>query len=148
MEAIRGFFNENHYLSNFHLCEVHYEGLTYKSSEAAYQSAKTLDMNIRHNFTWMIPSFAKAEGKLLEKQFNLFRQDWYTIKYDIMFDIVTDKFTRHEDLKQKLIDTKNVYLEETNHWKDTFWGVCDGIGKNNLGKILMQIRNNLITNNK
>jgi len=27
-----------------------------------------------------------------------------------------------------------------NHWGDRYWGVCDGKGENNLGKIQMGIR--------
>jgi predicted NAD-dependent protein-ADP-ribosyltransferase YbiA (DUF1768 family) len=36
--------------------------------------------------------------------------------------------------------TKEKLLIEGNYWKDTFWGICDGIGKNYLGKILMEVR--------
>jgi hypothetical protein len=59
--------------------------------------------------------------------------------------IVTDKFTRHEYLKNKLIETGDVKLEEGNFWCDVYWGVCycekcDGKGKNALGQILMEIR--------
>ena len=43
-------------------------------------------------------------------------------------------------LNTLLQETQNKYLEETNHWNDTFWGVCNGIGENMLGKILMEIR--------
>jgi hypothetical protein len=43
-------------------------------------------------------------------------------------------------LNTLLQETQNKYLEETNHWNDTFWGVCNGIGENRLGKILMEIR--------
>jgi hypothetical protein len=32
------------------------------------------------------------------------------------------------------------YLEETNIWKDTFCGVYNGVGENNLGKIIMKTR--------
>ena len=35
------------------------------------------------------------------------------------------------------------YLEEGNTWHDTYWGVCNGKGKNKLGKILMQVREEL-----
>jgi predicted NAD-dependent protein-ADP-ribosyltransferase YbiA (DUF1768 family) len=31
-------------------------------------------------------------------------------------------------------------LVEGNWWNDTFWGVCNGVGENNLGKLLMKIR--------
>jgi hypothetical protein len=31
-------------------------------------------------------------------------------------------------------------LIEGNTWGDTFWGVCNGVGENNLGKTLMNVR--------
>jgi len=31
-------------------------------------------------------------------------------------------------------------LIEGNTWGDTYWGVCRGRGSNNLGKLLMKIR--------
>ena len=39
-----------------------------------------------------------------------------------------------------LLDTGDKFIEETNWWKDQFWGVYNGVGENNLGKILMRIR--------
>ncbi len=30
--------------------------------------------------------------------------------------------------------------EETNTWHDTYWGVCNGVGKNMLGIQLMRVR--------
>lgn len=34
-------------------------------------------------------------------------------------------------------------LIEGNYWHDTYWGVCEGVGENHLGKLLMEIRNEL-----
>lgn len=31
-------------------------------------------------------------------------------------------------------------IVEGNQWHDTFWGVCNGVGQNNLGQILMNVR--------
>ena len=56
---------------------------------------------------------------------------------------VSGKFAQNPDLLQKLLDTGDAHLEETNTWKDTFWGVCKGEGQNNLGKILMSVREEL-----
>jgi len=44
------------------------------------------------------------------------------------------------ELRHLLIATGDSYLEETNTWNDQFWGVCDGEGKNMLGKFLMKVR--------
>ena len=57
-----------------------------------------------------------------------------------MEQILWAKFEQNPGLKEKLINTGDAYLEETNTWNDTFWGVCKGKGQNNLGKILMKIR--------
>jgi predicted NAD-dependent protein-ADP-ribosyltransferase YbiA (DUF1768 family) len=34
-------------------------------------------------------------------------------------------------------------LVEGNYWHDTFWGVCNGVGENYLGEILMHVRQEL-----
>ena len=39
--------------------------------------------------------------------------------------------------------TNDAYLEEGNTWGDKIWGTVNGQGANNLGKILMQIRDEL-----
>jgi hypothetical protein len=46
-------------------------------------------------------------------------------------------------LKQLLLATGDKELIEGNTWGDTFWGVCNGIGQNHLGKILMAKRTEL-----
>jgi predicted NAD-dependent protein-ADP-ribosyltransferase YbiA (DUF1768 family) len=47
-----------------------------------------------------------------------------------------------------LIDTGNEELCEFNTWGDTFYGVCNGVGKNILGKLLMEIRDEEIRKDK
>lgn len=45
-------------------------------------------------------------------------------------------------LMSELIDTYPKQLIEGNNWNDRYWGVCNktGIGQNQLGKALMEIR--------
>jgi len=140
-ENVKGFFGDYRYLSNFHLAEVWYEGILYPSTEHAYQAAKSIDINIRNEFLSETCNGAKNKGRKIEV-----RENWDTIKYDVMFTVIYDKFYRHPELRQQLLLTGNKYLEETNHWKDVYWGVCDGVGKNILGKILMSVRD-IIKNN-
>jgi len=47
-------------------------------------------------------------------------------------------------LAAKLIATAPKHLEEQNDWNDRFWGTVGGFGKNNLGKLLMGVRDRLI----
>ena len=135
---VKGFFNEYRFLSNYELGNVLYEGIIYPSSENAYQAAKSIDPKIGERFINVGTNDAKKMAKSITV-----REDWDEIKYDVMYNIVLDKFTRNSELGDKLIETSDKYLEETNHWKDTTWGVCDGVGKNWLGKILMDVRNTI-----
>lgn len=135
---VKGFFGEYRWLSNFHDCQVVYEGLEYLNSEAAYQAAKTDDMFTKQQYQKMSGNESKKASKDLR-----ITREWDTIKRRVMYDILKDKFTRNEDLKEKLLETGSKYLEETNYWDDTFWGVYMGKGKNHLGELLMKVRNEL-----
>lgn len=147
--AICSFDNEYSFLSNFYPCGVEFEGMLYPSSEAAFQAAKTLDLDIREEFTVMGPGEAKRAGRKLT-----LRPDWEKKKYLIMLKIVRSKFQGNKDLRAKLLATGDEYLEEGNHWHDNIWGrcTCDRCTQarargaeslNSLGKILMQVRNEL-----
>ena len=59
---INKFRGANRFLSNFYETSVEWEGLTYPSSEAAFQAAKTLDQEDRKRFQTMVPTVAKREG--------------------------------------------------------------------------------------
>lgn len=59
-----------------------------------------------------------------------------------MKNLLQIKFSE-DPYKTKLICTYPQSLVEGNTWNDTYWGVCNGIGDNNLGKLLMQVRDQL-----
>ena len=125
------------FLSNFYPAEVlmrnypPYDPYVYPTVEHAYQAAKTLDLEERS----LIYNCANAAGaKKLGRKLVL-RNDWEQIKLDLLLQ----KFSK-VDSKNKLLATGNTQLIEENDWKDTFWGVCKGIGDNHLGKLLMEIR--------
>lgn len=82
------------------------------------------------------------EANLLGKKVHL-RQDWEDAKVRIMYEICLAKFSQHPKLKERLLVTGNAFIEEDNDWCDTEWGVCNGYGKNRLGKILMLVRRDL-----
>jgi ribA/ribD-fused uncharacterized protein len=137
-ENIKGMFGVHRYMSNFEVCDVYFDGDLYGSSEAAYMAGKTLDPAIRKQFqksSGITPSEARKYGQMI-----VVRPDWDKVKYDTMAAVVFDKFCRNKDLRDKLLSTGDKYIEETNHWGDQFWGVCDGQGENNLGKIIMSVR--------
>lgn len=142
MKAIKGFFKEYRFLSNFHTCNIVYQGDIFTSTEAAYQARKCKNQ-IDYQLFWdngicVRPNIAKTLGLKVQLV-----DDWDDIKLRVMKEVNLLKFAI-PDLKEKLIATGDAYLEETNNWNDVYWGVCNGIGENNLGKILMEIRNGLL----
>lgn len=136
-KAIKGFFGGYRWLSNFHPCYIEYSGEAFPSSENAYQFAKCANIEERSVFLDCTPFEAKKHGSKVK-----LRGDWDHYRLVVMRDILIDKF-RDPYLRDLLLKTGDRYLEETNWWNDTYWGVCKGIGENNLGKILMELRENL-----
>lgn len=133
MNKISSFRGQYDFLSNFYESVVVWEGLAYRNAESAFQAAKVF--NDRERFIGLSGSEAKRLGRHVP-----LRKDWEQVKIDTMHSIVLCKFQQNENLRQKLIATGGAYLEEGNTWGDTFWGVCNGDGANNLGRILMQVR--------
>ena len=138
MNKINSFRDNYYFLSNFYECPVTYNGLTYRNNEAAFQAQKCINPKDREQFCNISASESKKLGRTV-----CLRKDWEDIKIQIMKDIVMAKFTQNEDLKEKLLSTGNIYFEEGNTWGDRIWGTVNGVGANNLGKILMNVRKEL-----
>ena len=138
-EVIDRFRGEFDWLSNFFLCRVEFEGMNFSNVEAAFQAAKCLDMKERERFFGLSGGQAKRLGRRVE-----LRSDWEDVKIDIMRQVLKSKFTQNPELREKLIATGVTELIEGNNWNDRFWGVCRGVGQNHLGKLLMEIRAELV----
>lgn len=138
-EKICGFFNEHRWLSNFYPSPILYKDWIWPTVEHAYQASKTTSRALRYTIRKQTtPGRAKRIGSQIEVS-----EEWNTARIVVMKRLVRYKFQQHPDLAELLIATGDAYLEETNPWGDTFWGVCNGKGKNVLGKILMSIREEL-----
>lgn len=132
-------FNDKYFfLSNFFEYVIVFEGNVYKSTEHAYQAQKALDIG---EFEIIRATKTPGEAKKLGRGVFM-RKDWDDIKVGVMRDILWAKFS-NPDLGKKLLSTGTAQLIEGNNWKDYFWGVCDGKGENMLGKLLMEIREEL-----
>jgi|GEM_PF-713368 len=136
--VINEFRGKYYFLSNFYNAPVTYEGITYLNNESAFQSAKTCEYDKRLKFANLDSSSAKRKGRNIK-----LKHGWDIIKFDIMYEICLAKFTQNQDLREKLLATGGEHLEEGNTWGDKIWGTVNGIGQNNLGKILMRVREEL-----
>lgn len=71
------------------------------------------------------------------------RDDWEEVKVDIMRMAVRAKILAHESLQELLLGTGDEMIIEA-AGRDYFWGAGkDGSGQNWLGKILMEVREEL-----
>jgi ribA/ribD-fused uncharacterized protein len=134
--AINSFSGPHAFLSNFHPVTVVLDGVQYPTLEHAYQAAKTTSPEQRDVIRRaMSPAHAKRLGRSVT-----LRPDWDDRKLETMRDLVAKKFAPGTILATQLLATGDEYLEEGNWWGDKFWGVCNGVGRNYLGKLLMAQR--------
>ena len=135
MKKINRFIGDYSVFSNFYESPIWDDGIEYPTVEHYFQAMKTLDPNQRRTISMAAtPGAAKRMGRRVK-----LRDDWEQIKERYMLFALRQKFSSG-DCKKALLATGNIYLEEGNTWNDTYWGVCKGVGKNRLGYLLMQVR--------
>lgn len=147
MKTEKGFREEYSFLSNFAYFEKHmrYGSLTFISNEHFYQAMKFPKDSIRRLEIANHPS--KGLKKFVNSLKSEWRAEWDDVKLHVMEYGLRYKFSdNNPTLKQKLIDTQGVELVEYNWWEDIYFGVSlkTGEGENNLGKLLMKIREEIV----
>lgn len=145
-DAILEFTGEYHFLSNFEPCTFVWDGITWPSSEHAYVAAKTLDQDYKLIISKIsTPTEVKRLGR---SKLITIRPDWENeeLRCNFMLEITWAKFSQIQTFGDRMLATGERELQEGNSWNDTFWGICpvgSGLGKNNLGKVLMKNRTRL-----
>ena len=124
------------FLSNFHPCVVQYGLHNYATVEAAYQAAKTFNLDDQHRIREAAnPFIAKRLGQTVD-----IRPDWERVKRQVMAELLFQKFIINVEFRQKLLATDERELIEGGV-NDAYWGVDKyGHGQNHLGKLLMATR--------
>jgi ribA/ribD-fused uncharacterized protein len=124
------------YMSNFYPAKFYLDGKWWKTTEAYYQAMKTENVEdqekIRNAKT---PKQARDLGQKVEMH--------KFFKDEVMYDCVLAKFVQNHDIREYLLKTGDEELIEDSS-VDAYWGCgADGTGKNMLGKILMEVREEL-----
>ena len=135
---IKEFSGTYEFLSNFWHSPFIHEGIEYPTNEHFFQAMKTLDPKER---MWIAsaetPGIAKRRGRSCT-----LRSDWEAVKEQVMLTGLRSKFNQ-PTLRTMLLMTGDQELVEGNWWGDTYWGVCNGVGRNRLGVLLMQVRDEI-----
>jgi ribA/ribD-fused uncharacterized protein len=139
--------NEKPYgaFSNLFRRPITFEGETFPTSEHAYQAGKPRRSEVRK---WLMA--APSPALLAMAAHGLYQweivPDWSKVKFDRMRDILWAKFTQHLDLAELLLSTGDALLIETttvDNPVNRLWGEVNGIGRNLLGQMLMEVRERL-----
>ena len=120
------------FLSNMYPCEIVIGKYVFSCVEAAFAACKCPERV--NEFVGLNGFDARALGRKVK-----LCPEWDKKKVGYMKKILEYKF-KNPELMKKLKDTGDMYICEENSWGDRFWGVCNGEGKNVLGKLLMEIR--------
>lgn len=126
------------HLSNFYPCVLYLDGKKYSTVEHAYWAYSTLDLKLREDVRQCVkPGDARRLAKTFEK-----RTDWEEFRIPHLRRLLIMKF-ENPLLLPLLVQTGDADLVFKNTWGDTLLGVCKGVGENWLGRILMELRDQL-----
>ena len=136
-DVINRFKGEYDFLSNRFPCRVLWEGLEFRSAEAAFQASKCQDEKERKVYAGCSTDKAILKGKD-----QIPYPGWAEAQLGIMESILLAKYEQNPFLMQKLVDTGSCVLLNGNNKQETFWGIdlYSWIGENHLGRIIMNIR--------
>ena len=138
---INKFEGEYAFLSNFAYSPISDGNIMFPTVEHYFQAAKTLNMK---DYEAIAAADTPGQAKRLGRNVEL-REDWEKVKEQTMLDALRKKFEK-PSFRTRLLATNNEELVEGNYWHDNTWGDCycdhckDIKGKNLLGKLLMQVR--------
>lgn len=130
------------FLSNFYPAVTPHRGHLFPTSEHAYMAAKTHDQAA---IAAILATADPAEAQQIAAAATHV-EDWGAVKFGVMEEVVTAKFTHNPQLAGELVATAGSMIVEGNTWHDQTWGscTCDGHcdvpGGNALGVILMMVR--------
>lgn len=131
--------------SNLYRREIQFEGERYPTSEHAYQAGKPRKPEVK---AWLMA--APSPALLAMAAHGLYYWDvtpgWSLMKFDRMRRVLRAKFTQHEDLRELLLSTRVSRLVESpsiDNPVNRLWGEVNGVGRNMLGVMLMELRDEL-----
>ncbi|XWV25060.1 hypothetical protein QJ856_gp0717 [Tupanvirus deep ocean] len=130
--------------TNFYAVAIHIDGIWWPTTEHYFQAQK-----FSPNYPLIVNEIATAVQPrdafdISRKYASYVRSDWNNgYKDSVMLKALEAKFTQHTNLRKLLISTGDYELVE-HTINDKYWGDNgDGTGQNQLGKLLMQVRDKI-----
>ena len=147
---------ENGYLSNWYFSTFIIDDITYSSMEQYMMYQKAICFNDIEISKKILATDNVSKIKQLGRKVSNYDENyWNGVRQIIVYEGLIAKFSQNEELKTKLIETKDYYLAEC-AVKDRIWGIGLSMtdpnrfnkelwnGKNLLGYALMKVRDKLL----
>lgn len=152
---ISAFQGDKDPLSNMYFCEIHSEGKIWHSSEQFYLYKKAIHHDAHDIADKILQTSNGYQMKVISKDIKT-KYSWYDIRVEVMEQILELKLENSLEFRRKLANSNDKLLVYSDKY-DKFWGcgleksvacVTDPQkfpGQNQLGQLLMEIRNNKLT---
>ena len=131
--------------SNLYRRSIIFEDEEFATSEHAYQAGKARKPAVRR---WLME--APSPALLAMAAHGLYYWDiapgWSATKFARMRAVLRAKFTQHPDFRELLLSTGDARLVESasvDNEVNRLWGEVAGVGRNMLGVMLMELRDEL-----
>lgn len=127
--------------SNFKAYPIELNDKTWPTVEHYFQAQKFAGTEHEEELrTTESPMVVARKGRARTRPL---RPDWEEVKDGIMREAVIAKFNQHPELCELLLSTGDEEIVEKTT-RDYYWGCgTDGTGRNMLGRILMEVRQEL-----
>lgn len=154
-EDINGVYFKSGYPSQWYEATFDIGGIKYNCCEQRMMHMKALYFNDNETAALIMQTNQPKEQKKLGRLVKNFDETkWNEIADEIVYEANIAKFSQNEDLKKRLLATKNKQFVECSPY-DTIWGnglditttlktpMSEWLGTNRLGKALMRVRDTL-----
>lgn len=152
-DTVYAFFGPEHFMGNWYPAPFVMDGNHYATAEHGFMAGKALlfgdDVNLARILKTTSPRYAKICGR---KVAGFTDAVWDQNKYDIMLRVSRAKYEQNPELAAALVATHPKQIAEGSPY-DKVWGTgrnisvldpAKWVGQNLLGRVLMQVRDELI----
>jgi ribA/ribD-fused uncharacterized protein len=137
------FYTPQYYVfDNFSAFAVELWGRVFPTSEHAYQWKKFALSGSPVAEEIFNARSARDTKVIADRHKDDVSSEWDDLKLSYMEEILRAKIQQHKKVKSLLLETKRMDIIE-NSPTDMFWGIGNGEGKNELGKLWMKLRSEL-----
>lgn len=136
------FYGDKVELSNMYPVTLYIDGKKFNCVEQYFHYCKFKDTDPKYQQRILEQVSGYEQKKLGKSREHKIDPNWDVNRNKVMHKALYFKFHDHKEMREYLLSTNDQILIEDNP-HDNYWGIGQGNGKNMLGKLLMELRQEL-----